>query len=456
MRIAPPCLFLILASASLLPAQDAWTELKPPLDPGPRYQHAMAFDSARNRIVLFGGRTKQAVLNDTWEFDGLHWTQMNPANPPPGISLDPKMAYDSRRKTMVMIRLESATNPMVVWEYDGVDWKSLTPAIAPAGDPFSLAFDEERGLTVLFKDGSNPSSAPETWEWDGTIWRQRSPTRHPPGVIQNAMAFDPVRRKVILYGGYSSGGGATASTRTHEWDGVQGEWNELASGSPPSRSDHAMACDPAHGRVILFGGYYPFSPKAYRPGTWQWHRGSWTRLVTAAEPPLRHSYGAALDALGRVIVFGGVQDGTILGDTWAFASAPPAAVGLFGSGCRGTHMLVPALDPKAPPILGNAFACDVRNAPPGAAGVFFLGLSNPALDLTGLAAPGCFLLASLELWSIVAANPAGTLLAPVALGVPLDPALLRGVFYFQFFFLDPQANPLGVISTDGGKGTLGY
>ena len=38
---------------------------------------AMAYDSARERIVLFGGRTdRSGDLNDTWEWDGRTWTRV--------------------------------------------------------------------------------------------------------------------------------------------------------------------------------------------------------------------------------------------------------------------------------------------------------------------------------------------------------------------------------------------
>jgi hypothetical protein len=46
-----------------------WTKLDTPEGPGRRAQHAMAYDSARNAVVLFGGMDRTGKnLNDTWEF----------------------------------------------------------------------------------------------------------------------------------------------------------------------------------------------------------------------------------------------------------------------------------------------------------------------------------------------------------------------------------------------------
>jgi hypothetical protein len=47
-----------------------WT-LRQDIGPGPRSQHAMAFDSGRERLVLFGGLlaagSQGTIRNDTWE-----------------------------------------------------------------------------------------------------------------------------------------------------------------------------------------------------------------------------------------------------------------------------------------------------------------------------------------------------------------------------------------------------
>jgi hypothetical protein len=45
--------------------------------PGPRVGHAMAYDRARGRLVLFGGFSEgSAPIGDTWEWDGARWTEI--------------------------------------------------------------------------------------------------------------------------------------------------------------------------------------------------------------------------------------------------------------------------------------------------------------------------------------------------------------------------------------------
>src|SRR5262245_49649443 len=60
-----------------------WTSRSPIGSPSGRLT-AIAYDSARDRCVLFGGKTDTgcAVCNDTWEWDGSTWTQRSPAMSP--------------------------------------------------------------------------------------------------------------------------------------------------------------------------------------------------------------------------------------------------------------------------------------------------------------------------------------------------------------------------------------
>ncbi len=44
--------------------------------PSARTGHAMAWDAARKRVVLFGGEDGKQTLGDTWEFDGKKWSKV--------------------------------------------------------------------------------------------------------------------------------------------------------------------------------------------------------------------------------------------------------------------------------------------------------------------------------------------------------------------------------------------
>ena len=59
-----------------------WTEIKTTkttktTGPGPRFVHALAYDAARHKTVLYGGGDGQKTLDDTWEWDGKTWGRKN-------------------------------------------------------------------------------------------------------------------------------------------------------------------------------------------------------------------------------------------------------------------------------------------------------------------------------------------------------------------------------------------
>src|SRR4030095_6812906 len=90
--------------------------------PGPpaRYANALAYDSDRQRVVLFGGQSGapfgQGVLGDTWEYDGLAWTQLAPTTSPPARTFV-KMVYDPNRHKMVLFGGYNGTQTVAdTWE----------------------------------------------------------------------------------------------------------------------------------------------------------------------------------------------------------------------------------------------------------------------------------------------------------------------------------------------------
>jgi hypothetical protein len=61
----------------------------------------MAYDAARGRVVLFGGRLGETFLSDTWEWDGNDWTPRFPVASPPARE-GHALVYDELRDRVVM------------------------------------------------------------------------------------------------------------------------------------------------------------------------------------------------------------------------------------------------------------------------------------------------------------------------------------------------------------------
>ena len=82
-----------------------WTQ-RQDLGPAARRDHAMAYDPVRQKTVLFGGEVLQRApgdpqyLADTWEWDGQYWSQVSDIGPSPRILH--RFAYDSARNRIVL------------------------------------------------------------------------------------------------------------------------------------------------------------------------------------------------------------------------------------------------------------------------------------------------------------------------------------------------------------------
>ncbi|MCA8964367.1 MAG: hypothetical protein H6838_10870 [Planctomycetes bacterium] len=305
----------------------AWTTFQGGAVPPPRFGHALAFDAARGRTILFGGSDVLfGNYGDTWEWDGATWTQRTPTTSPPPREQH-VMAYDPLRQRVVLRGGISATPPYAeyddTWEWDGANWTAVNTAHQPppfglqsgvvtsnANNP-ELLFDRTRGRLTLFLDDLGDG----IWEYDGVDWSQVVPASLPAGRTYAAMAFDPVRAEAVLFGGFSLAG---IHGNTWLWDGRRWDVAQPAP-APSARSGHSMVFDVARNEVVLFGGAPQSGPAL--DDTWIWN-GTWTQAQPANRPPRRDFAGMAWHgASQRVVLFGGVDGqltNTVRGDTWTW------------------------------------------------------------------------------------------------------------------------------------------
>jgi hypothetical protein len=158
------------------------------------------------------------------------------------------------------------------WTWDGTDWTLLSPATAPTTRHFaSMAYDAERGVTVLF-GGSLPGvRLNDTWTWDGTSWtRQASAAPTASGFTY--MTYDATTKEVIAYV-YFGLDPYPPAEYTIAWDGTR--WTDRTNASDPSpRADAAIAFDSASGKVVLYGGTFD-QPQPFGE-TWLWDGSTWS------------------------------------------------------------------------------------------------------------------------------------------------------------------------------------
>ena len=119
--------------------------------PSPRQNHAMAFDSARGVTVLFGGYRASGpstFFGDTWEWNGTYWLEsFGVAGPAP--RQQHSMVFDSARNRIVLQGGRSGVDFTDTWEWNGVAWTNMQ-ASNQASYAAAFAYDSERQRATLF------------------------------------------------------------------------------------------------------------------------------------------------------------------------------------------------------------------------------------------------------------------------------------------------------------------
>jgi hypothetical protein len=222
--------------------------------PSPRWGHTMAYDAQRQVVVLFGGSvpTASGESNETWEWNGSSWTLRTPAVSPPPRSGHASAPFPPLGGIVVhggATAGSAAPTQPHFWRWDGTTWHDLTTAATPYDYSHSIAY--HAGLQRLVLHGRNVF-VNTLASWDGVDWLPSENAVW--GRSEGGLVYDSVRDRVVAFGGYYGSDYTGPIGQTWVWDGV---WADLQTASSLySRSDFAIAFDSVRGRVVVHGGYY--------------------------------------------------------------------------------------------------------------------------------------------------------------------------------------------------------
>jgi len=319
----------------LLSPIPSWATIETDVRPLFRQNQTMVYDQALAACVLFGGIEYNpghgwAAGNDTWLWDGQTWTSNSPAlSPPPRANHS--MAYDSQRQRVVLFGgyFNDGVNPAITygdtWEWDGHNWQLMAAASTntpPARRNGSMAYDPVRGETLLIGgDLINYQDRVTTWGWNGTNWTVHSTnlaTRTIDAYLGpydvdygNAMAFDERRGVMVLFGAFLN----SSYNLVMEWGG--GDWTAVTpSGILPTNSasyqgvldsrSYSAYYDSYRGMVACVGG------GAYNTAIWYWDGSQFysfdTQLDGVPVTTLSPYIGLAFDRQRRALVWSGGEN----------------------------------------------------------------------------------------------------------------------------------------------------
>lgn len=230
-------------------------------------------------------------------------------------------------------------------------WNNLNPGgdLPSIRDGQSMVYDPTSGKVLLFggQERSQGVDLNDSWAYDaaGNTWAKLNPKGAlPPARSAASLAHDPTTGHLILFGGFSR---SADFNDTWVYDFFANAWTELTPGGsrPSARAGHALVYDPGTAKMILFGGW---DGESYLGDTWAYDpvANTWTDLSPGGDLPAARAYTQMVydSESGRLILFGGEREGSTYADTWAYDPVANTWVELDPAGdlpaARTGHALV--------------------------------------------------------------------------------------------------------------------
>lgn len=286
--------------------------------PDARWGHMLVHFPPTNEFVLYGGASERGTYrDDMWAWDGKAWSPLDIVTPPArGFAA---VAYDPERNAILLHggRGNGQRTFGDLWAWEGGQWQLLDTNSPIRSDHHRMAHLPGEGGVLLYGGWNGEAVSGETWHWNEQWTLVADVKDSPPPRSAFAMAWNPLRQRVELYGGLWINGQYADS-----WAWREGAWKRLSGPYDNSSLDHhSMFFDSARNELLIFGG------KDYRYTM----RGETRRLgsdglvetITDSGPSPRHSFAVASDpARGLAVLFGGKKyEGEAqlpLGDTWVW------------------------------------------------------------------------------------------------------------------------------------------
>ena len=327
-----------------------WSPITPAgTPPSPRSASSIVFDPLRDRVLVFGGNIPGTYLDETWELalaGNPTWRLLAPSGARPLGRNGHSAFYDPAGDRMILLNGITVLDGKTVGLQDswslslGADpawsWLGATGAAHPGGTGGSVVYDPQRQRAVFFGGWLGNTSGLSQAVWTLSLganpaWSTIAEPHGPKatGRRGHSAVFDPVRHRMIVFGGWVQWFGEPNPYVNDLWSldlDPPYAWTRMqATGTPPSvRWGHTAVYDPVRDRMIVFGG------EAFADLSDLWEltlspAPAWHPLAASGIPPAALSQHSAIyDPVGdRMLLFGGISGG-YSADVWelSLASSP--------------------------------------------------------------------------------------------------------------------------------------
>ncbi|HEY3971912.1 MAG TPA: kelch repeat-containing protein [Candidatus Sulfotelmatobacter sp.] len=356
-------LFIFLGVASFLNAQ-VWTLSGPPS----RHSQTAVYDQTTAQMIIFGGQetSSNTDLNDVWlgvtsSNQNERFTQLLPTGTPPVGRYGQVATYDPNSNRMTMFGgAEGMPAPCAndSWILDNANgsgkaqWGELSPSgTLPLARVYSSAVYDPVTDSMIVFGGNNCSTGyfDDVWvlssangEGGTPRWTKLSPSGTPPAARESASAiYDSVNNIMTIYGGDAGGTGFGDVWVLSNANGTGGTpvWTQLhpAGTAPGTRTGQTAVFDSSTNRMIIFGGV---NAGVTLSDTWLLNSPnglgtpSWSQLRTAGTAPSVAYHSAVYDpVLNNMFSFAGSSSADKL-STNSHAFTLFDANGVTGGGAR--------------------------------------------------------------------------------------------------------------------------
>ena len=291
------------------------------------------YDPVGDRLVIHGGTDDwYPSADDLWTMPlagNPQWSRLAPSGTAPPLRDSHSAIYDAPRQRIIIFGGKGPAALNNVWELSvggPPAWSQISPSGTPPHGRYghSAIFDPVRNRMIIFGGtyyGPSFNLLNDVWALSlagPPAWTPLAPLGTAPAArYWHAAIYDPVRDRMLVFGG--NGGSRLNDVWELSLSGTP-TWTQLSpGGTPPSARDGASAIyDPVRDRMVLFGGY----STTYLRDTWALGltgNPTWASLqLGAVLPPFRTNSSLIYDPIrDRALMFGGLSATSLaVSDLW--------------------------------------------------------------------------------------------------------------------------------------------
>lgn len=322
-----------------------------------------------NRLKLLASLAATLILCHA---QPLSYTRLTASGAAPQPRFDGTIAYDAPGRQIFLFGGQGAGLQNDTWVYslDSQRWSELATSgsVPPARFGHTLLFDPIRRRLLLF-GGQASGFFSDVWALDiaTRVWLQLSrddagPSRR----YGHSAIYDPIRDRMVISHGFTNAG---RFDDTWAFELSTNSWRNITPGGsrPLRRCLHHAVYDSARDQMLLYGGCASGFGPCPLGDLWalDFRTGQWAERTGGVKPPPRQHYGMVFDSVrDRLVLYGGGGN-VVLNDTWEFAPgsgswAEPALSGPPPSP-RSRHQSTFAADRGAAFFFGGETAGGLTN-----------------------------------------------------------------------------------------------